>query len=231
MTYSFSPLTRNEKLGFMATSMSPKQTCPDSCALKVKGCYAQAGRLNINWERLSRGEYGLSFDELLSGLKKLPKGFGFRHNQAGDLCGDNLLIDTKKLSQLTSAVSHLHAYAYTHKPVLKGKAHPATLKKNRKAIKKANDEGFTVNVSCDRMNEVDEALSLGIAPAVVVLPINAPKTQFTKGGNKVIVCPNQVSGVTCADCMLCHKQRSVTVGFRAHGVSKGAVDRMLTTNN
>lgn len=232
MFYSLSPLTKNKKLGFMASSISPKSTCPDTCVLKQNNeCYAIIGRLRIHWDRLNNK--GLTWDEFITGLKKLPQNLGFRHNQAADLPGENLEIDISKLDELIEAVKHLRAFTYTHKPVLdstriKGKkVKKSILKKNRAAIQNCNAQGFTVNLSCDSLNEVDEAVELGIAPVVAVLPLDSPEKVMTAKGNKVIVCPNQTRGITCAECMLCHKQRSVVVGFRAHGVSKKKISRRL----
>lgn len=229
MNYSLSPMTRNKKLGFMATSISGEQTCPDSCALKAsKMCYGKLGPLNWVWGKVSDGRNGMDWDSFIAAIRSLPKGHKFRHNQVGDLPGFNLSIDTVSLFQLAEASSHLQAYTYTHKPVLKGKADKPTLEVNRNAIRECNNLGFTVNLSCDSIDEVDEALNLGIGPVTTVLPMDAPETQFTSEGNKVVVCPAQSKGRTCADCMLCQKQRGVVVGFRAHGTKKTQLNKVLT---
>lgn len=226
MNYNLSKVTENVKLGFMAASMSSRETCPDTCPMKKDGCYASYGPINWVWGKLTRGAIGKSFDDLIEGLKKLPKSFPFRMNQAGDLPGVNCRIDSGKLSRLVSATSHLKAWTYTHKPVFTSKlASAKVVKANRIAIKSANDNGFTVNISTNKLSEVDSAIALGIGPVVTILPLGSPNTVFTAKGAKVVKCPAQYKdGVTCATCLLCEKSnRSVAVGFEAHGAKKKLV--------
>jgi hypothetical protein len=235
MNYALTPITSNKKLGFMATSISHKDTCPDTCSFKKGGCYGLGGPMNLHWTRATEGKYGHDWDTFLENVRSLPRGFTFRHNQVGDLPeGEtNLDIDIPKMVQLIKATSHLKAYTYTHKPVLQSKAEAhnvsqSTIEANRFIVKKSNEEGFTVNISCDGLHEVDEAVALNIGPVTTVLPLGAPHKQVTEGGNKVIVCPAQtIEHMTCAKCMLCDKQRSVVVGFLAHGNSKNKVSKIV----
>jgi hypothetical protein len=231
MFYSLTPITKNVKLGLMATSISGEETCPDTCPLKdSRECYGKLGPLNWAWKKVSSGKNGVQWMTFLDKVRALPRNHKFRHNQVGDLAGENTDIDVVALFQLAEASKHLQAYTYTHKPVLNGKASKSVLKKNREAIQRVNELGFTINISCDSMKEVDEACNLGIAPVVVVLPMDAPETLYTEEGNKVVVCPAQSRNKTCADCMLCEKQRGVVVGFRAHGTKKNALHKVLTNN-
>lgn len=221
------PVSKNKKLGLMATSISGPSTCPETCALKSLGCYGNFGPINWIWKKTAGGEIGDNWKDFLNKIKSLPKNYSFRHNEVGDLPGDGVKINGRMLKELTSAIKHLAAYIYTHKPVLKGKAPRGVLAQNRRAIKEANKGGFTINISCDSLSEVDEACSLGIGPVVTILPVGSPNTQFTKGGNKVVICPNQRTGITCAQCMFCQKQRSVVVGFLACGAQKNKLSQKL----
>jgi len=230
MLYHLSRITENSKLGFMAASTSSNETCPDSCAFKKAGCYGLAGGIQFHWSKVSKGLRGDNFNDFLNKFKEFPKNFPFRYGQVGDLPGKNLNNDTKKLNSLVKACSHLKSWAYTHKPVLKGKAKQSILIKNRKAIKEANKNGFTINLSCDNLKEVDAAIKLKIAPVVVVLPMGTTGATMTKGGNKVIICPAQTTQTTCSKCQLCQKQRSVVVGFLPHGTGKNIVGRISALN-
>jgi hypothetical protein len=61
--------------------------------------------------------------------------------------------------------------------------------------------------------------------AADALPSDAPASLVTPGGRRVVTCPAQLrEGVTCKTCRLCSRSdRSVVVGFRAHGSqAKGA---------
>lgn len=223
MMFHLSQQTRNSKIGNIHVSTSDARTCPDSCPLKGKGCYASSGPMAIHWNKVSRGERGNSWGDFLLKLAALPKGDKFRHNQAGDLPGENEEIDSFKLNEMADVIRQrkLQAYTYTHKPLTES---------NLFSIRAAIAKGFTVNVSADNLHEADEALDLGL-PTVAVLPMNAPLTSYTPKGRKVIVCPAQREGkaVKCDSCMLCAKaSRTVVIGFLAHGTSKNKITKRLT---
>lgn len=220
--FHLSPQTRNSKIGNVHVSTSDKRTCPDSCPLKGAGCYASSGPMAIHWNKVSKGDRGDSWKDFLLKISALPKGDKFRHNQAGDLPGENEEIDSEKLNELSDVIRNrkLHAYTYTHKPLTDS---------NIFSIQNAIAKGFTVNVSADNLKEADDAVDKGL-PTVAVLPLDAPLTSYTPKGRKVIVCPAQRAGsaVKCDSCMLCAKsKRSVIIGFLAHGTSKHKITKRL----
>ena len=159
----------------------------------------------------------------IASVASLPMGYKFRHNQAGDLPGDNNQINASMLRQLSSAIASraLRAWTYTHKPLTSS---------NLAAIREANASGFAVNLSADNLAEADRKASTGL-PTVVILPRSAPATVYTPEGRKVVTCPAQTRpGATCASCMLCAKvNRSVIVGFRAHGSTARAAETIANS--
>ena len=224
--YHLTQISANVKTGPIAVSTSSKSTCPPDCPIKEKGCYAGNGPLNLHWQKVTNGDRGVSFDDFLLQVQALPINSNFRHNQAGDLPGENGQIDALKLARLaaTTKKRKLKAFTYSHYNVL-------TNLNNRLAIKQANEQGFTINLSANHINEVDALLALDIAPIAVIMPINAPKVSYTAQGNKIVICPAQTNDSTrCIDCMLCAKKdRSFSIGFIAHGTS--AKKAALATNN
>ena len=46
-------LSKNSKTGPVAASYAGQQSCPASCPLKGKGCYAEKGRIGIHTRRLN----------------------------------------------------------------------------------------------------------------------------------------------------------------------------------
>ena len=224
--YHLTKISNNAKTGPIAVSTSSKSTCPDDCPIKEKGCYADSGPLKLHWDKISAGTRGVSFDDFLLQVQALPINSEYRHNQAGDLPGEHGQIDAPKLARLTATIKKrkLKAFTYSHYNVL-------TNLNNRLAIKQANDQGFTINLSANHISEVDNLLALNIAPVAVIMPINAPKVSYTAAGNKVVICPAQTNDETrCIDCMLCAKKdRSFSVGFLPHGT--GAKKAALATNN
>lgn len=216
--FNFTLISGNAKTGPMPVTMTSKDSCPDACPLKANGCYASAGRLNIHWSRMN--DAGLAFDQLIASIKSIPAGRIWRHNQAGDLPGENDKIDAKSLREITKANKGKRGFTYTH--------YDPTIKGNGKAIAAANKNGFTINLSADNLSEADDLASLNIGPVVTILPSDHKGNTATPGGRKVIVCPNYTHKVQCIDCGLCQKSnRSVIVGFPAHGASFKKVNAVI----
>jgi hypothetical protein len=211
-------MSSNQKTGFMPVSTHGKQTCPPACPLQGKGCYAESGPVNIHWEKITRGERGKEFFGFLKDIAALPEGQIWRMAQAGDLPGEKNQIDSSKLAALVEVNRNKMGFGYTHKPVI-GKS--KFVKSNRAALAAANKNGLIINLSANNLKHADKLAALKIAPVVVVLPPDTPKTLYTPKGNKVITCPaTYKDNVTCESCRLCAKGRSVIVGFPVHGTGK-----------
>jgi hypothetical protein len=208
----------NVKTGPIPTSMTGKQTCPDACPLKAKGCYAAGGPTNIHWKKVTEGERGKDWDSFCEDVASLPRGQLWRHNVAGDLPGDGKQIDANLLSRLIRANKGKRGFTYTHYNVKDFW--------NADVIRSANYNGFTINLSANNTKEADELAALQIAPVVCILPLDAENVTYTPAGRKVVACPAEKSDkVSCATCQLCqHASREYIIGFRAHGVSKKTVD-------
>ena len=228
------PVSRNEKTGPIPVTTSSKNTCPDSCQLKGNGCYADTGHVNIHWQKVSKGERGLPFDDALDTIKALPSESLVRHNQAGDLpgIGDVLLADENVRLAAALTYEKKRPFSYTHYPVL---GNSTTAEVNRGIIKHINHKGFVVNLSANNLEEADSLADLAIAPIVTILPIDAGKGAITPQGRKVVTCPaTYKEGVTCASCKLCAEQRLLKngkerciIGFPAHGVQKRKAEKVF----
>lgn len=214
--------SRNKKTGVMPTTMSSKNTCPSSCVLLKNGCYGSLGHTNIWWTRLN--ETGLNFSELVSGIEKLPPTTIWRHNVVGDLIpttDNGTEICYESLDEIVKANNkgNKKGFCFTHHPLSEN---------NVKAIRHANDNGFTVNHSTDNKNQaISEFKKYGI-PTVTILESDAPQKQEIDGV-KIIVCPEQTTGIPCSVCRICTKSdRKFIIGFRAHGVAKKKVNLIAT---
>lgn len=197
----------------MPVSTSHKGTCPDACPFKSKGCYAKAGPLAFHWSAVTEGARGTDWKAFLSKVREIPAGALWRHNQAGDLVGKADRINGTALRSLVLANRGKRGYTYTHYPLTP---------RNVENLRWANDNGLTVNVSTNRIQEVDKAMETGL-PVVTVLPVGTTgRVQTTEGGNKVLVCPATLGReITCQECGLCQKRdRSFAIGFIAHGIGK-----------
>ena len=216
----------NKKTGPIPVTTSSKETCPDACSWKDNGCYAAYGPLNIHWRKITEGSRGFSWAELIEYLEKLPDGQLWRHNQAGDLVGNEKgCIDATHLAELIKANEGKRGFTYTHyQPNLYNSAY----------IKTANKGGFTINLSADSMTQADEYVKLKVGPVCVVLPSsNTADKLLTPEGNCVIRCPAEYKDdTTCLTCKLCAiPTRGTIIGFSAHGTGKSKVDKVLTNAN
>jgi hypothetical protein len=216
----------NSKTGPIPVSTTDAATCPETCAFKGAGCYAEGGPLAMHWAKVSEGSRGTSWEQFCSQVAALPPGQLWRHNQAGDLPGVGEQIDLDELAQLILANKGRRGFTYTHKPV--GAAHGV----NRWAVELANAEGFTVNISANNPRHADAIADLGVkAPITTVLPSDTEgHTARTPLGRKIVVCPATYrENVTCESCQACANNgpERHLIGFPAHGARAGTVDRNM----
>lgn len=218
---SLTTISRNAKTGPIPVSTTSAETCPNDCPFNNKGgCYAGNGPLNLFWQKVTARKLGVAWDEFTKQVSKLSKGALWRHNQAGDLPGDGVTIDSQALAKLVRANKGKRGFTYTHYDSLANQV-------NRDAIESANKAGFTINLSANNLAHADDLASLEIAPVAVVLPssIHGNVKLVTPQGRKVVVCPATYrDNVSCASCGLCALQRDAIVGFPAHGVQKRKAD-------
>jgi hypothetical protein len=209
-TYHFTRISRNAKTGPMPVTTTSANSCPPGCSLKQNGCYAESGPLALHWRAVSEGTRGSSFDELLQEISTLRRHALWRHNQAGDLTPSSPgVIDEKLLTRLALANKGRRGFTYSHYPPM-----PA----NRVAIHKANQLGFTVNLSAETLAQADAYAAYGIAPVVVILPAGTTKPIRTPGGRHVVVCPASLGGSDCLNCGICQQRDRIAImGFPAHG--------------
>ena len=212
--------SRNEKTGPIPVSTTTYETCPDACPLRENGCYAGNGPLGMYWQKVTENKAGMAWNDFIVAVFDLPLDILWRHNQAGDLPGNRVAIDQPALKSLVKANAGKRGFTYTHYDVVNNSG-------NRKAVKHANANGFTVNLSGNNLAHADKLAALNIGPVVVVLPssVNGPQKITTPQGRKVVVCPATYrDDVTCKSCGLCALLRDVIVGFPAHGVQKKHAD-------
>ena len=216
MRVRFTKISSNAKTGPIAVSMTESKSCPDTCQLKTNGCYAKTSFVGIQWRQLDNGTHGIEWDEFISQLSSLPYGSIFRHNVAGDLPHDNEIIDEDKIRNMAYALKRKIGFTYTHH---------VFSPENINTIKKANQQGFTINVSCDNLNQVDQVMALGV-PAATILPEVSDKVTYTPAGNKVITCPATYNDkVQCFNCgsgkpLCARSDRTYAIGFPVHGAGK-----------
>ncbi len=172
---------------------------------------------------------GGGWSELTNFVSGLDAGTMYRHNQSGDFFYDTddqgrELINLAMLKELVDANKSAGArgYTYTH--------HKLDYVHNLEAVKYANNNGFTVNSSCETMSQADDAIASGV-PAVCVVDNSKEVPKVTPAGTRVVVCPAQrFDSVDCKSCGLCQvADRNFVVAFLAHGNGAKKVNTKLST--
>lgn len=213
----FSERSGNRKLGGIPAAIVSAETCPPSCGFYGKGCYAENHFTAQHWRRAAAD--GLQWEQFVNRVRALPKGQLWRYAVAGDLPGQGDSLDLHAVGELATANKGRRGFTFTHKP-LKTQA-------ELDAVRAANASGFTVNLSSDSLAQADARAALGVGPVVVVLPKGASGDIRTPAGRRVVVCPSESRGLTCAQCQLCsHSGRTGIVGFVAHGQMSATVSRI-----
>ena len=221
MQVAFTAVSSNTKTGQIPTSTTERASCPTTCPFYDKGCYAKSGPQAIHWRKVSNAERGVSWAEFTKLIRKIAKGQLWRHNVAGDLPHNDGNIDYLQLRQLIDANKGKKGYTYTHH-ILNDH--------NVIAVQNSNALGFTVNASCESVDEADRVMTEYNIPAVAV--VNSEKTDRfykTANGRKVITCPATIhENVTCATCGLCQvADRDYILAFPAHGNAKKTVNQIV----
>jgi hypothetical protein len=221
----------NGKTGSIPVTYTQRGSCPDECPLQGDmGCYAEDYFTRMTWDKVDSGKLGASWDILTGKIQALPDGQLWRHNVGGDLPKHTSttatttapapsMIDTEKLGTLVEANRGKRGFTYTHYP---------DTEHNIAAIRHANDNGFTINLSA---NDLDHAVRLAKhgLPMTTLVPVDWGTKTVMYGGLRIVPCPATYRDeVTCRTCQLCAVwTRDCVVAFPAHGSRKNKVTAQI----
>lgn len=222
MQVALTMVSSNAKTGPIPTSTSERSSCPTTCPFYDKGCYAKSGPQALHWRKVSNTERGVDWSEFVTLVRKIARGQIWRHNVSGDLPHNDGNIDYLKLRQLIDANKGRRGFTYSHHVLNEH---------NIICLQNANMMGFTVNASCESVDDADRVMTEYNIPAVAV--VNSEKTDRfykTASGRKVITCPATIhENVTCATCGLCQQSdREFVIAFPAHGTAKKTVNAIVS---
>ena len=223
MNFHFVKKSGNKKTGFMPVTYNSRLSCPDSCIFKNNGCYAENYHTRLNWDKVTSGERGGTFKELLNNIKALKPGTIWRACIAGDIPSNNKgVISRTYIKGITEANQGLKGYTYTHNRLDIGE--------NISLLKTANKQGFTVNISTETEAAADNAVLNNLPAVIVVKSTEKRRSWLTKNKNKILVCPAQdeTKNVNCIDCGLCqNRPKNLIIAFLAHGNMSKLIDKIL----
>lgn len=199
-----------------ATYREVGATCPLRCSFhpehgksntddrRVHGelCYATKGRVTMHAQKATPDE--TDGDVVFRFVQGLPPGTSVRHHVSGDVYGPDGRLDWayfERLVEAHEARPDVAGWLYTHAPLVDF----------LRMQERARGTSLAVNWSCDSLVEAREQQAAGATGLTAVLPKG---TARAKG---VVICPEQTSGIPCAQCKLCwNDERKAIVGFIAH---------------
>jgi hypothetical protein len=207
----------NVKLGsgVAATYASIEVTCPTTCALRNRGCYAQYGKVALTATRLDAstraapvGPWHVASEEAAAiDAIATPEGRPLRLQVSGDARSPEAAATLAGAAWGWLARGGGPVWGYTHawRDVLR-------------------DVWGRVSIlaSVDHTSQGCAALERGYAPAAITGPHPADGRAYTRHGVTWIPCPQQTRGRTCVECRLCWNGtglaiRSAGIAFSAHG--------------
>jgi hypothetical protein len=223
--------SKNSKLGdkiqMDATYASIDSTCPDTCALKSSGCYAQTSFVGITNARLNQEAKTLTNLQVARAeARAIREAYKFnivketylRIHVSGDTRTRN------GVRSINSAVKTLldkglkKAYSYTH---------------SWRNVPRKLWSNVSILASVDDVSQVAQARENGYAPALVVSEFASDKAFKMEGSDVTFIpCPAQTREVTCGQCKLCMKadflyENNKGIAFAAHGVGNGKIKKRL----
>ena len=194
-----------------ATYREVGATCHTRCGFhpahadrRVHGqvCYALKGRTVLHSKRAT--PEASDGDTVYRFVQSLAPGSAIRHHVSGDVYNADGSLDWayfERLVEAHEARPDVRGWLYTHAPLVDF----------LRMQERARGTSLAVNWSCD---ELDEARALQADGATGLTAVVPKGTARAKG---VTLCPEQTSGIPCADCKLCwNDERKTIVGFIAH---------------
>ena len=206
----------------VSTYVSIAATCPDSCAFKSGGCYAQAGASHLTMRGLDRAALGLvALDVTLAEAAAIDRLWVRGVPQDGADGGRDLRLHVggevscaEGARALAAAVTRYQArgggrcWTYTHR---------------WRSIPREAWGPISVLASCERLADAEAARARGYAVAIVVPRYPDGPATWPYAGGRALPCPAEASdGATCSSCRACMddrrlRERGLVIAFAVHG--------------
>lgn len=211
--------SRNTKVGDCSATYVSQASCPADCALRNAGCYAEYGHVGLVTNRVNAEE---QINALVlakreaKAIRALSGERPLRLHVVGD-CRTDAAARTVAAAcgeYTTRYGSPVWGYTHAWRDVPADAWGPVS-----------------VLASCERPEQIQAARDRGYATAIVV-DRHVSDKRYTVDGERVIPCPQQTRGVSCAECRLCWdagrlKRDRVSIAFEAHGVQASKVRNVI----
>lgn len=202
---------RSGKVGPVSATYAAQQSCPRDCAFLGNGCYAENGHTALYvTRRLNRADPSASPLDVALREAELIDGLSGERDLRLHIVGDCATVEA---TLIVSAAAERYmdrggrrAWTYTHA---------------WRDVPRWAWGRVSVLASCETPADVVEANRRGCATALTVLG-HPGERRYDAGPLRILPCPEQTRGVTCAECRLCTddaglRARGLTIAFALHG--------------
>lgn len=218
--------TQSKKVGNVAVTYAPVQSCSDSCRFLNNGCYAQNGHCGFTFNRLSRaasllkkaGPKKIALEEL-EGILTLPGDKPLRLHISGDCRTAESARILSFGAERYSKINSESVWTYTH---------------SWRDIPRDSWGEISVLASCETFKEVEQANKRGYAACMVRYKPFSKCFNLTT--NKItyimIPCKEMIDGITCDNCKICFNDKKLLnnnkiICFFSHGNQKNKINKIL----
>lgn len=211
-------ISHNQKTGVCAATYAPIQTCPKSCPLRNKGCYAQEGNCGIHFRRISRHAENQQVEVIArheaDQIRALPGHLPLRLHVTGD-CPDNTcarIIAGACEEYITRY--NMPVWVYTHA---------------WRDVARESWGDISVLASCESVGEVLKAKRRGYRSALVTpLDLMAGHTiELIQAGIRPVICGHFAKQKQCVQCRICLREVNTCVLLPTHGSRSKMVDGII----
>ena len=222
--------SKNSKVGDVAVTYVTTASCPKTCKLLDKGCYAQGGHCAFTTNRLDREASKRNrlrpIDIARAEAKeidKLPANKPLRLHIVGDCrtagAAEVLAKAAFEYKNRSNRINLPPVWTYTH---------------SWKTIPRSAWGWISVLASCETIEEAEQAYNKGYTPAMI--RYKPFKGTISYKGWKLIACREMSEGVTCNKCRICMNWEPWAVDkkivcFFPHGNKAKQVEEMIRTES
>jgi hypothetical protein len=219
--------SKTSKNGAIDTIYVSTRSCPKTCTLKDKGCYALVGTVGIHTSRMNREAEGMdSRDIARAEAKAIDNSY-----KGGPVPPTNLRLHVVGDCKSATNVRIVDAAIKRWKARGGKKAFTYTHAWNK--VLRSDWANTSVLASIDSIEQASKAKERGFACSLVVGEHASKKAYKIEGSDITwLPCPAQTSGKTCEECKICMDadklfRNNQGVTFAAHGIYKNIIKRRL----
>lgn len=219
-----------------ATYASIEATCPDSCAFKRSGCFADSGFTKMAGQLMDAAASGrASLDVIREEARLIRRAFAGagrrgRVPQDGARGGRDLRLHVGGDIDSADGAALLGAAARNWR--WRGGGAVWTFTHRWQTVPRAAwGPGLQVFASIEAPQQIAAAAAQGYASALVVDRFEQDRAYPIAKGWKLIPCPAETRGATCASCRICLDRdvlgMRAVIGFQVHGTGAAAAKDKL----